>query len=121
MQIAYWVVAGLLALFFVYAGGIKVVQSPDQLRPMMAWVDSVPLWFVRAIGVLEVVAAIGLILPPLTGIAPWLAIAALVGLLVIQVGGIALHVRRGETKVIGLNIGVVVLVGVALWLATVWI
>ena len=43
MTFAYWIVAGLLAVFFVYAGGIKVVQSPEKLRPMMAWVDSVPL------------------------------------------------------------------------------
>ncbi len=42
MTVAYWIVAGLLAVFFVYAGGIKVVQSPEKLRPMMAWVDSVP-------------------------------------------------------------------------------
>ena len=47
MTVAYWIVAGLLAVFFVYAGGIKVVQSPEKLRPMMAWVDSVPLGLVR--------------------------------------------------------------------------
>lgn len=120
MTIAYWVVAGLLAVFFLYAGGTKVVQSPEKLRPMMAWVDSVPLPFVRTIGVLEVLGAIGLIIPPLTGIAPWLAIASAVGLLIVQIGGIVLHLSRGEAKVIGLNIGLVVALGVDIWLATAW-
>ena len=121
MTVAYWIVAGLLAVFFVYAGGIKVVQSPEKLRPMMAWVDSVPLRLVRTIGVLEVLGAAGLILPPLTGIAPWLALASEIGLGLIQIGGIILHVSRGEAKVIGLNIGLLAALGVTGWLATVWV
>ena len=121
MTVAYWIVAGLLAVFFVYAGGIKVVQSPEKLRSMMAWVDSVPLRLVRTIGVLEVLGAAGLILPPLTGIAPWLALASVIGLGLIQIGGIILHVRRGEAKVIGLNIGLLAALGVTGWLATVWV
>ena len=121
MVIAYWIVAGLLALFFLYAGGIKVVQTKEKLRPMMAWVDSVPMGLVRTIGVLEVLAAIGLILPPLTGIAPWLALAAAIGLGLVQIGGIILHVSRGEARVIGLNIVLVVAAGVTAWLASVWV
>ena len=121
MTIAYWVVAGPLALFFLYAGGIKVVQSREQLQPMMAWVDGVSMGFVRTLGVLEVLGAIGLILPPLTGVAPWLSLASAVGLLVVQIGGIVLHIRRGEAKVIGLNIGLVVALAVVGWLAaSVW-
>ena len=49
MNIAYWIVAGLLALFYVYAGTLKVIRSRDQLRPMMAWVDRIPLPAVRAL------------------------------------------------------------------------
>lgn len=104
MDIAYWIVAGLLALFYLWGGGIKVVRSQQQLQPMMGWVDTVPMPAVRAIGVLEVLGALGIILPPLTGIAPWLAIAAAVGLALIQVGGIVVHVSRGEARLIGLNI-----------------
>jgi len=80
MTVAYWIVAGLLAVLYLYSGGLKVLRSPDQLRPMMAWVDAMPLRFVRTIGVLEVLGALGLILPPLTGIAPALALAAAIGL-----------------------------------------
>ena len=120
MEIAYWIIAGLLALFMLYAGGTKVVQSKEQLQPMMGWVDTVSMSFVRTIGILEVLGAIGLILPPLTGVAPWVALVALIGLLIIQIGGITLHVRRGETKVIGLNIGLVVAIAVSAWLSFVW-
>jgi DoxX-like protein len=121
MTVAYWVIAGLLALFYLYSGGVKVLRSPDQLRPMMGWIDAVPLRLVRAIGVLEVLGALGLILPPLTGIAPALALAAAVGLVLIQVGGISLHLSRGEAKLIGLNIGLLVLAGAEIWLATTWL
>ena len=89
MTVAYWIVAALLASLYLYSGGLKVLRSPDQLRPMMGWIDTVPLRLVRTIGVLEVLGALGLILPPLTGIAPLLALAAAIGLVLIQVGGIA--------------------------------
>ena len=70
MEIAYWIAGGLLALFYLYAGGLKVARSQEQLRPMMGWVDTVPMPAVRAIGVVEVLGAAGLVLPPLTGITP---------------------------------------------------
>ncbi|GAA1648937.1 DoxX family protein [Actinoplanes couchii] len=108
MNIAYWVLAALLALFYVYAGGKKATQSKDQLLPMMGWVDRTPMPLVRVIGVLEVAGGIGLILPPLTGIAVGLATAAAIGLTLIQVGGIVVHVSRGEARLIGLNVGLLV-------------
>ncbi|MFF9402672.1 DoxX family protein [Streptomyces sp. NPDC014744] len=58
MNIAYWIVAGLLALFYCYAGTLKVIRSRDQLRPMMAWVDHVPLPALRALGTAEILGAI---------------------------------------------------------------
>jgi hypothetical protein len=76
---------------------------------------------VRTLGVLEVLGALGLILPPLTGIAPALALAAAIGLALIQVGGVSLHLSRGEVKVIGLNVLLLILAGVEIWLATVWL
>src|ERR1700683_3289033 len=112
MTVAYWIVAALLALLYLYSGGLKVLRSPDQLRPMMGWIDTVPLRLVRTIGVLEVLGALGVILPPLTGISPAMALAAAIGLVAIHVGGISLHHRRGEAKLTGLNIVLLVLAGV---------
>ena len=121
MVVAYWIVAGLLAVFYLYSGGIKVVQSREQLRPMMTWVDDMPMPIVRGIGVLEVLGALGLILPPVVGDAPALAIAAAIGLLVLQAAATGFHLSRGEKDNIGLNVGLIVVTAVTVWLATVWL
>ena len=121
MELAYWIIAALLAVFYLYAGGKKVAQSQEQLQPMMGWVDRVPMPLVRTIGALEILGAAGLILPPLTGIAPWLAIAAAIGLVLIQVGGIAVHLSRGEARLIGLNIVLLVAAAAAAWLGTTFV
>ncbi|MET7366243.1 DoxX family protein [Streptomyces sp. NPDC005566] len=120
MEIAYWIVAGLLGVFYLYAGGKKVAQTKEQLAPMMGWVDTVPMPLVRSIGVVEILGAAGLVLPPLTGIAPVLAVLAALGLLVLQVLATGLHLSRGEVRETGLNVALVVLAGVAAWLATTW-
>ena len=118
MVIAYWIVAGLLALFYLYAGGKKAAQSREQLAPMMAWVDTIPMPVVRLIGAAEILGAAGLILPPATGIAPGLAIAAAACFVVLQVLAAGLHLRRGEASVTGLNAALIVAAAVAVWLAT---
>ncbi|PRY39652.1 DoxX family protein [Umezawaea tangerina] len=120
MDIAYWIVAGLLALFYAYAGGVKIVRSRDGLRPMMAWVDRMPLPAVRAIGVLELLGAVGLVLPPLTGVAPWLALAAAIGFVLLQLGAIPVHLTSGDRQ-IALNATLVVVAAVTAWLATTWL
>jgi uncharacterized membrane protein len=120
VNIAYWVVAGLLAAFYLYAGGLKMVRSRDRLRPMMAWVDGMPMAGVRAIGVVEVLGAIGLILPPLTGIAPALAVAAAVGFVVLQLGATGVHLGRGDRQV-ALNLTLILAAAVTVVLATTWL
>ncbi|SDT80628.1 DoxX-like family protein [Streptomyces sp. TLI_053] len=106
MDIAYWTVAGPLALFYLYAGTLKAIRSPEQLRPMMAWVDRIPVPALRALGTVEVLAAAGLVLPPLTGVAVSLAGVAAAGLVVLQAGAIAVHLTGGDRR-IALNIGLV--------------
>jgi hypothetical protein len=120
MNIAYWIVAGLLALFYLYAGGMKIFRSRDQLRPMMAWVDRIPLPAVRALGTVETVGATGLVLPPMTGIAPWLALVAATGFVLLQIGAIAVHLTS-EDRGITLNVGLITATAVNIWLATIWL
>jgi uncharacterized membrane protein len=120
VNVAYWIVAGLLALFYLYGGGVKVVRSREQLRPMMAWVDSTPMPAVRAIGTIEVLGAIGLVLPPLTGIAPWMALAVAIGFVVLQIGATRVHLNRGDRQ-IALNITLILAAAVTIWLATTWL
>lgn len=117
MNTAYWIVAGLLALFYLYSGAMKVSRNRDQLRPMMAWVDRVALPAVRALGTVEILGALGLILPPLTGIAPVLATAAAIGFVLLQAGAIAVHLT-GEDRQITLNLGLIATAAATTWLAT---
>ncbi|MFD4502048.1 DoxX family protein [Streptomyces sp. NPDC058457] len=118
MSVAYWIVAGLLALFYLYAGGLKVVRSRERLRPMMAWVDGMPMATVRAIGGVEVLGAVGLVLPRLTGVAPWLGPAAAVGFVVLQIGAVRVHLKTGDRQV-ALNLALLLAAGVVVGLAAV--
>lgn len=118
MTVAYWIIAGLLGVFYLYAGGKKIVQSQERLAPMMGWVDTVPMPAVRAVGAVEVLGATGLVLPPATGIAPVVAILAAVGFVVLQILAAGLHLSRGEAKDTGLNLVLILLAAVAAWLAT---
>ena len=62
----------------------------------MNWVDSISAVSVKLIGTIEVLAAIGLILPQLTGILPWLVPLAAFGLVLTMIGAVMLHQRRGD-------------------------
>lgn len=118
MTVAYWIVAAILAVFYVYAGGLKLLRSKVQLAPMMEWVDTVPMPVVRLIGVVEVLGVLGLVLPPATGVAPALAVVAAIGFAILQVLATGLHLRRGEGSVTWLNVVLIALAVVAAWLAT---
>ncbi|GGR95904.1 membrane protein [Streptomyces humidus] len=117
MNIAYWIVAGPLALFYFYAGTLKVIRSRDQLRPMMTWVDRLPLPALRALGTVEVLGATGLVLPPLTGTAPCLASAAAIGFVLLQAGAIAVHLTGDDRRIV-LNVGLTAAAAVTVWSAT---
>jgi uncharacterized membrane protein YphA (DoxX/SURF4 family) len=114
MLIAVWIVSGLLALAFLAAGIMKVARPHAKTVEGMPWAEDFPAPAVRTIGILEILGAIGLILPALTGILPILTPIAAVGLALIQVGAIVVHVRRKEYKVIPGNL---VLLALALFVA----
>ena len=82
MTYALWIVQGLLALIFLFAGGMKLVL------PLEALAGEIPLpgWFVRFIGVAEVLGALGLILPGLLHIRPGLTPLAAAGLVLLMIG-----------------------------------
>ena len=104
MNIALWIVQALLALVFVAAGLRKATQPIDTLAVSMKWAKDFSSWIVRAIGALEILGGIGVILPAATGILPWLTPVAAIGLVLTMVGAMILHMRRGEVSHIGLNV-----------------
>ncbi len=94
MTYALWIVQGLLALIFLFAGGIKLVL------PLEAMTEQMPLplpgLFLRFIGVAEVLGAIGLILPGLLRIRPVLTPLAAAGLVLIMIGAVVLTLAGGD-------------------------
>jgi uncharacterized membrane protein YphA (DoxX/SURF4 family) len=110
-----WVAQVLLALLFGWAGYMKTFRPIASLAPMMGWAPEMPR-LTRVIGVLEILGAIGIILPVLTGILPWLTPLAALGFAIIQVLAIGLHARRGETgKTLPLNIVLLALAVFVVW------
>lgn len=117
MLIAYWIVAGILAVAYLAVGAMKIVRTPAALAESgLTWAPAFPLWSVKGIGVLEVLGAIGLILPPLTGIAPILAPVAAIGLVLLQIGAIITHIVRRETTTLLVNIVLLLLAVAGTWL-----
>ena len=82
MNIALGIVQGLLALLFLWAGGMKFVMSIEEMTKELA----LPGWFLRFIGVCEALGAIGLVLPGLLRIRPGLTPLAAAGLGIIMIG-----------------------------------
>lgn len=104
MHIAIWIVQALLALVFLMAGTMKLLRPKEELQKQMAYVEDLSQPAVRSIGLLEVLAAFGLILPQLTGVLPWLTPVAAAGLVATMIGAAILHARRdGEERLIGGN------------------
>jgi DoxX-like family len=92
MTYALWIIQGLLALLFLFAGGMKLVLPLEELTGPI----SLPGLFVRFIGVAEVLGALGLILPGLLRIWPDLTPLAAAGLVIIMSGATVLTLASGE-------------------------
>lgn len=105
MLISYWIVAGLLALANFAAGVMKLAQPrPKLVAAGMAWAGDFPSSAIKTIGAVEVVGALGLVLPLATGIAPVLSPLAAVGLALVRISAVFVHARRGENKMIAINV-----------------
>ncbi|MEZ3159350.1 DoxX family protein [Microbacterium sp. BWT-B31] len=97
MVIALWIVNTILALMFIAAGLMKTLRPKPALAAAgMTYVEDFTSPFIKTIGALEVVAAFGLILPLVTGIAAILAPLAATGLAIIMIGATVVHARRKE-------------------------
>jgi len=92
MNSALWVVQGLLAALFLWAGGMKLVLPIEKLAGPVP----LPGPFMRFIGVAEVLGALGLILPGLLGIRPGLTPLAAVGLVIIMIGATMITLAAGD-------------------------
>jgi uncharacterized membrane protein YphA (DoxX/SURF4 family) len=87
-----WTAQVLLALTFLFAGGMKLVAPAEMLKGPVP----LPVLFLRFIGLCETLGAIGLILPSVTRIKPWLTPLAASGLIVIMIGATAITLIGGQ-------------------------
>ena len=117
MNTALWIVAGLLAAVFLLAGSSKLFIPREKLAkaPGGGWVLDFSAGFVKALGAIEILGAVGLILPALLDIAPILVPLAAVGLALIMVGAAIVTFRRQEFKHMLLNLTYLALAAFVAW------
>jgi uncharacterized membrane protein YphA (DoxX/SURF4 family) len=106
MKIALWIAQGLLAAIFLFAGGVKLIMPIEEMLKQMP--IPLPGWFVRFTGIVELLGALGLILPWLLRIRPGLTPLAAAGLVIVMIGATAYNLAAGDvasaliTLVVGL-------------------
>ena len=83
MNAVLWIVQALLAALFLFAGSMKFIMPIEEMTKQM---PSMPGWFLRFIGVVEILGGLGLILPGLLRIKPGLTPLAAAGLVVVMIG-----------------------------------
>ncbi|WP_326585367.1 DoxX family protein [Streptomyces sp. NBC_00481] len=116
MHILLWILAGVLAAIFLAVGLMTVLRPKEKLAAAgMGWVEGVNPVAVKALGALEVLAAVGLTLPALVDIAPILVPLAATGLIALMIGAAITHARQKETPMIMLNLVLLAMAAVVAW------
>ena len=110
-----WILQIVLAAMFLMAGAMKMMQPKDKIQEQMAWVEDFDGSHIKGIGGLEVLAAIGLILPGVLDIAGALTAWAALGLLVLMIGAAVVHGRRKEWPYVGMNLMLGILAAIVAW------
>ncbi|AZN42167.1 DoxX family protein [Paenibacillus albus] len=108
MNIALWIIQGVLALMFVMAGMMKAFNY-EKVKASMPWSSDYSKGTVNFIGWSELLGGIGLILPFAIGVAPVLTAIAAIALAFVMVLAVGVHAKRKENQAIGMNIILVVL------------
>ena len=117
MNIVLWILAGVLAAFFLFAGASKLAQSKEKIvaTPNMGWAEAFSPGLIKLIGALELLAAAGLIVPAALDVLPILVPLAATGLVLLMIGAAITHARRGESRAIATNLVLIVLAAIIAW------
>lgn len=117
MNLTLWIVAGLLAAVYLFAGAGKLFVPKEKLAtaPGAGWLDDFSADAVKALGALEILAAIGLILPAALDIAPVLVPLAAAGLVALMAGAVITRIRRREPKPMVADLVYLMLAGFVAW------
>ncbi len=116
MNVVLWIVAGVLAAVFLASGLMKLAQPRKKIVDSgMGWAADVSDGAVKGIGALEVLGALGLILPAVFGVATVLVPLAAAGLALVMVGAAVTHARRRENQMIVVNVVLFALAAFVAW------
>lgn len=116
MNVVLWIIAGVVGAMLIGAGAMKMLQPREKLAASgLKWTMDFSPRSVKLIGALDALGGIGLILPPLVGIAPVLAPIAAVGVALLMVGAAVVHGRRKEYPQVGFNIVLFILAVLVAW------
>jgi hypothetical protein len=117
MNVTLWITTGLLAVVYLGAGVGKLIVPKEKLAvfPAGGWINDFSADAVKAIGVIEVLAAVGLILPAAFGIVPVLVPLAAVGLVMLMTGAVITRIRRHEAKPMVADLAYLALAAFVAW------
>jgi hypothetical protein len=115
VNIALWIGQVILSLVFGMGGFVKATMPIAELAAKVPWADAVPAGLVRFIGIAELAAGVGLILPALTRVLPRLTPLAAAGLAMIMVFAIGFHVQRNEFQALPFNLVLGALAAFVAW------
>jgi hypothetical protein len=106
MHVALWIAAGLLAAVALVGGISKSFVPKEKLAatPGGEWTKDASVGFVKTLGVLELLAAVGLILPALVDIAPVMVPVTAVCWVLLMIGAIVTHIRQGGYRFVAQNV-----------------
>lgn len=117
MDLVLWIAAGLLAAVALVGGISKTFVPKDRLAAVQGggWTADASAAFVKTLGVLELLAAVGLVLPAVLGIAPVLVPVTALCWVALMVGAMITHGRRGEFALMALNLAYLLLAAFVAW------
>lgn len=116
MNMALWIVTIVLAVSFLGSGLMKQFVPKDKLVTSgQGWAADFSQANIRLIGLVEIVGAIGLVLPAVTHIAPILVPMAAIGLILVMVGAAIVHARRREAPNVAVNVVLLALAAFVVW------
>ncbi|MGP4014571.1 DoxX family protein [Saccharopolyspora sp. 5N708] len=117
MNLALWIVAGLLAVVMLVGGTLKLFVPKEKLAsaPAGGWIGDASVEFVKTLGAVEVLAAVGIVLPAAVGIAPVLVPVTAVCWVLLMIGAMITHLRRHESKAVVANLVYLAMAAFVAW------
>ena len=115
LNITLWVAQIIVAVLLLWAASVKLLKPINDIPAMWPWAGQVSSTLVRFTGVVDLLGALGLILPPVFRLKPILTPLAAVGVVVLMICASIFHISRGEGSQIGINIVVLMIAAFIAW------